>query len=273
MCRCANEGLVQDRRFAALVGALRDASLPFVEVPDLCGLAARRDPNLLAWARQPGRKVVACHPRAVVNLFDAAGAPLAGDAQVVNLRTGSAGDAAAQLGAGAIGGGESGDQGQPAQSAPSHSPNPNSHALSPSSPPPWLPWFPVIDRARCTDCRQCLEFCLFGVYTLDNGRIRVRHPENCKPHCPACARICPHTAIVFPKHNEAPIDGSPIADEEAEKARARRDLNELLGHDIDAALAERRRRAAARLLDAEKVRRAMAERERCSRTPGAEERT
>lgn len=128
----------------------------------------------------------------------------------------------------------------------------------------------MIDRERCTSCRQCLEFCLFGVYGFEDGRVEVRQPRNCKPHCPACARICPHAAIIFPKHNEAPIDGAPIVDEEAEKARARRDLHELLGTDLDAALAERRRRAKSRLLDAEKVRRAMEERARCSGGGSAE---
>ncbi|HEX8311367.1 MAG TPA: ferredoxin family protein, partial [Chthoniobacteraceae bacterium] len=28
----------------------------------------------------------------------------------------------------------------------------------------WKPWFPVIDYDRCTNCMQCLSFCLFGVY-------------------------------------------------------------------------------------------------------------
>ena len=95
---------------------------------------------------------------------------------------------------------------------------------------------------------------------MTDGRVEVRHPENCKPHCPACARICPRAAIIFPKHPEAPIDGSAISDEEAERARVRRDLHDLLGDDIDAALAERRRRAQARRLDPEKVRRALEER-------------
>ena len=27
----------------------------------------------------------------------------------------------------------------------------------------WKPWFPVIDYDRCTNCMQCLSFCLFGV--------------------------------------------------------------------------------------------------------------
>ena len=28
----------------------------------------------------------------------------------------------------------------------------------------WKPWFPVIDYGRCTNCMQCLSFCLFDVY-------------------------------------------------------------------------------------------------------------
>jgi hypothetical protein len=28
----------------------------------------------------------------------------------------------------------------------------------------WKPWFPVIDFSRCTNCMQCLTFCLFDVY-------------------------------------------------------------------------------------------------------------
>ena len=31
----------------------------------------------------------------------------------------------------------------------------------------WKPWFPVIDYDRCTNCMQCLSFCLFGVYKMN----------------------------------------------------------------------------------------------------------
>jgi len=60
-------------------------------------------------------------------------------------------------------------------------------------------WYPVLDYSRCTDCRQCLQFCLFGVYTLDEeGKVRASAPDQCKPGCPACSRICPSSAIMFP---------------------------------------------------------------------------
>ncbi len=72
-------------------------------------------------------------------------------------------------------------------------------------------WYPVHDKSRCTECGHCLQFCLFGVYETDaGGRVRVTNPDNCKPGCPACARICPHRAIMFPLYHQDPaIAGAP----------------------------------------------------------------
>lgn len=71
-------------------------------------------------------------------------------------------------------------------------------------------WYPVIDRDRCVGCRACLQFCLFGVYELDpDGQVLVARPDNCKPGCPACARICPEGAIIFPLCDEPAIAGAP----------------------------------------------------------------
>src|SRR5690242_10324111 len=53
---------------------------------------------------------------------------------------------------------------------------------------PWKPWFPVIDYKRCTNCMQCLSFCLFDVYGAPGGQISVQKPQNCKTDCPACSR-------------------------------------------------------------------------------------
>jgi len=72
-------------------------------------------------------------------------------------------------------------------------------------------WYPVVDGSRCVNCQHCLQFCLFGVYALDaQGRVVVRHPDHCKAGCPACSRICPHSAIMFPLHEkDAGIAGAP----------------------------------------------------------------
>jgi len=72
-------------------------------------------------------------------------------------------------------------------------------------------WYPVIDGFRCVQCQHCLQFCLFGVYALDaEGKVQVRSPDQCKTGCPACARVCPQGAIMFPLYEkDAAIAGAP----------------------------------------------------------------
>lgn len=73
-------------------------------------------------------------------------------------------------------------------------------------------WYPVIDRSRCIGCGHCLQFCLFGVYASDDaGRVVIERPDNCKPGCPACSRICPEGAIIFPMCDDSAIAGAPGA--------------------------------------------------------------
>ncbi len=71
-------------------------------------------------------------------------------------------------------------------------------------------WYPVIDRDRCVNCRQCVDFCLFGVYSADgDGSVQVENPDSCKNGCPACSRICPQSAIIFPHYeSDANIAGA-----------------------------------------------------------------
>ncbi|MEM8866503.1 MAG: ferredoxin family protein [Planctomycetota bacterium] len=71
-------------------------------------------------------------------------------------------------------------------------------------------WYPVIDYSRCTNCMECIDFCLFGVYGLDTAEtILVEQPDNCRKGCPACSRVCPENAIIFPQHKTPTIAGSP----------------------------------------------------------------
>jgi NAD-dependent dihydropyrimidine dehydrogenase PreA subunit len=71
-------------------------------------------------------------------------------------------------------------------------------------------WYPVIDYSRCTNCLECIDFCLFGVYGIDHKeRILVENQDNCKRGCPACSRVCPENAIIFPEHKTPAIAGAP----------------------------------------------------------------
>ena len=71
-------------------------------------------------------------------------------------------------------------------------------------------WYPVIDFSRCTNCMECIDFCLFGVYGVDQvDTILVEQPDNCRKGCPACSRVCPENAIIFPQHKTPAIAGSP----------------------------------------------------------------
>jgi len=82
----------------------------------------------------------------------------------------------------------------------------------------WKPWFPVIDYDRCTNCMQCLTFCLFDVYGVDKqDKIQVQNNDNCKTDCPACSRVCPEVAILFPKYKAGPINGDVVKQEDVKK--------------------------------------------------------
>ena len=70
-------------------------------------------------------------------------------------------------------------------------------------------WYPVIDYHRCTNCMECVDFCLFGVYGVDDaGGVLVEQQDSCKKGCPACSRVCPANAIVFPGHKTPAIAGA-----------------------------------------------------------------
>jgi NAD-dependent dihydropyrimidine dehydrogenase PreA subunit len=72
-------------------------------------------------------------------------------------------------------------------------------------------WYPVIDYSRCTNCLECIDFCLFGVYGVDKlDRILVEHQDNCKRGCPACSRVCPEHAIIFPEYKTPAIAGAAV---------------------------------------------------------------
>ena len=46
---------------------------------------------------------------------------------------------------------------------------------------------------------------------MDRGEtILVEQPDNCRKGCPACSRVCPENAIMFPQHKTPAIAGAPV---------------------------------------------------------------
>lgn len=197
-----------------------------IAVPDLCRMAAKNSKRLRDLAAAPELVVIACYPRAVKWLFAYAGVSLeTKNVTFCNMRTQSAPEIARHLGLQEAAEGDL----VPLQE----------HEDTTDS---WVPWYPVIDRERCSGCRQCVNFCLFGVYELDEaGNVTVVNPEQCKNNCPACARMCPEVAIMFPKIDEiSPIAGDPVDPEKAPHGKVRVNVRELFNGNIHEKLQKRR---------------------------------
>ena len=91
-CRCAYAQVVPAAVKDAVLEGLAAAGRGFEMVPDLCEMAARRDPHLAELARgDRPLKIVACWPRAVQGLFVLADAPLPQHGvEILNMRTDTA---------------------------------------------------------------------------------------------------------------------------------------------------------------------------------------
>ena len=197
LCRCSQANKVDQGAVNEILDSLSKSSTLMTVADDLCGLAAAGDPLLAEIAAAPRSAVIACHRRATRWLFAAAGHPL-DEARCIlySLRRQSAQEILAALGS---------------DTAPTGSENRIDTVPHDSD---WPPWFPVIDRDRCVNCLQCMNFCLFGTFTLTGDKeVVVSKPAACKNLCPACARICPKSAIIFPKYDRSPIDGDDVPDD------------------------------------------------------------
>jgi NAD-dependent dihydropyrimidine dehydrogenase PreA subunit len=139
------------------------------------------------------------------------------------------------------------------------------HAPAAATPPvTWKPWFPVIDYSRCTNCMQCLSFCLFDVYGVSSDqKIQVQNQSNCKTDCPACSRVCPEVAIMFPKYRHGPINGEEVKTDDIRREAMKVDISALLGGDIYSMLRDRSAKAKSRFSKERDDERALKERQNC----------
>ena len=223
-CHCAHAQATPRPAREAALRALCASGLHVETVDDLCIAAARRPLELRRLAASGPLLIAACAPRAVECLFSAANASLSPETtHFVNLRTATPESIQEVL------------QALPKTDA---APAPETsfqttwdRMETPTlEPDGWTGWAPVIDSTRCTHCLQCLSFCLFGVYAAKAGKVEVREPAQCKPNCPACARVCPEAAILFPQHPAEAIHGGTHDNIAPPLPKA--DLSALLGGDL-----------------------------------------
>jgi NAD-dependent dihydropyrimidine dehydrogenase PreA subunit len=111
---------------------------------------------------------------------------------------------------------------------------------------------------------QCLSFCLFDVYGVNQAnQITVQNQTNCKTDCPACSRVCPEVAILFPKYKAGPINGDEINQDDLRREAMKVDISALLGGDIYSMLKDRSMKAKSRFSKERDDDRALKERQRC----------
>ena len=244
-CNCRGERIPSVVK-QAVETSLQNAPVNCSTITDLCGISALRK-DLVAEIMQPGTDymVIGCYKRTMDLLFSQGVDELQmpGISEHINLIERSADEAAEKIAIFCNG------QKGPAE---------HRQITEDSG---WPSWYPVIDHTRCTHCGQCADFCLFGVFEKSGDQVKVVHPRGCKNNCPACARICPSAAIIFPKYlHGGAIGGSDEIDEKAEQQRQARDIENILGEDLYEAL-ERRKAKRRSIIREEIMLKALAERD------------
>ena len=89
-CHCAYARIVPAETKTEVLTRLASSSAEWDSVPDLCEMSARRHPGLAQIASGGEATIVACYPRAVRWLFDAAGTTLPDSVRVLNMRVATA---------------------------------------------------------------------------------------------------------------------------------------------------------------------------------------
>jgi len=98
-CHCSYARTIPKDVKAEVLQKLAVSNRSFDAVADLCEMSAQKDDSLKRLAADGPLKIIACYPRAVKWLFDAAGAPLPDeDVSILNMREMDAAAIAGSLG-------------------------------------------------------------------------------------------------------------------------------------------------------------------------------
>jgi NAD-dependent dihydropyrimidine dehydrogenase PreA subunit len=196
-----------------LASALKNDKQNVTVIPDLCKIAISDREQMTEFA---STTVIACYLRAVESLFDRLALK---PVRVLDIRNRSSEQVLSEMDI----------------SNPVFLPE---YVLPEFASEEQEAWNPIIDKERCTECGKCYDFCLFGVYEIENGTVKVQKPQNCKNNCPACARVCPAKAIIFPKYEKSPINGGLIDEEKFDEI----EIKELYNSRLKYKLEERRKK-------------------------------
>lgn len=191
ICACTSRNFIDKDKVAEIAAVLKNNGYEVKITPDLCKLIMQKDPVMNEIASST---LLACYPRAIRSLLDTMSLV---PNRVLDIRNEKMSDVFSQLTVDASSEAEIAVEKENLKQEIAQYPVETGTDA----------WYPTLDKERCTECGKCHDFCLFGVYTIADKKVKVVQPQNCKNNCPACARMCPSKAVIFPKYEKSPING------------------------------------------------------------------